>query len=182
MKGIGKFILLGISICFLSCKEDPAPIQYKVSDDACLVCREDPFFVICDDTIMISNFLTPNGDGINDVFRIYHLDSVSCIFDTDLTFYTRDGDELAHYDNYTGGINGWPAFNSSTGNQTTDGLSTGLYRFKIQQGSEQITGYFIIILSLEEDYLDVRFGELPCLDDCNVYDPNDQILLQWSLP
>lgn len=173
-------ILLLIPIYFLSCKEDQEINQYKVSEDACLVCREDPFFVICNDTIMVSNFLTPNGDGYNDVFRIHHLDSVSCIFYTDLTFYNRDGEELAHYDNYSGGINGWPAFNSSSGNQITDGLSTGLYKFTLEQGSEQITGYFIIILSIDEEYLNVRFGKLPCLDDCNVYEPGDPILMLWD--
>jgi len=172
-------IFLLISIYFLSCNEEtePPPIQYKISEDICVACAEDPFFIICNDSMAANNILTPNSDGRNDVLSFYIIDtdSITCGLATGLRIYNRHGSELAHYDDYSGGAQGWPEYNSNHNNQNTENLSNGLYKFIISKGEETKTGYFIIILNFDE-YLDMDFYKLPCSGDCFIYDPNDPLL------
>lgn len=179
MKNI-LLLLLGM-ICILSCnkkEEVEEPIQYKISEDICVACAEDPFFIICNDTIIASDILTPNSDGKNDIlsFYIMSFDSSTCILATELWIYNKNGIELAHYDDYLGGPNGWPQYNSNHNNQNTENLNNGLYKFKMSKGEEIKTGYFIIIIINFDEYLDMSFYKLPCVDDCFIFDPDDPIL------
>lgn len=172
------FTLMFFLFVFLSCKEESEePISYKISEDICIACAEDPFFIICDDTMAITNIITPNSDGFNDVmnFFIFNTDSITCNLSNELRIYNRNGIELVNYDDYPGGHQGWPTFEPNSNNQNTENLTNGLYKYIINKGEESKTGYFIILLDFDE-YLDLNFFDLPCVDSCFYFDEEDPLL------
>ncbi|MFT3908543.1 MAG: gliding motility-associated C-terminal domain-containing protein [Ferruginibacter sp.] len=70
---------------------------------------EPPGSVNCSCELIIPNAFTPNGDGINDYWKISHTD---CILKTDVSIYNRYGSLIYHADNYQNNWNG--TFRSGT--------------------------------------------------------------------
>jgi hypothetical protein len=61
------FVLTAL-LFFFGCSKNDKQVNYKLSEDLCLICNTDPYKVIGKDTIQIGNIITPNDDGFNDCF------------------------------------------------------------------------------------------------------------------
>lgn len=54
-----------ITVVIISCKKDKT---YKLNDDLCEACAQNPVHRVGNDTLRIPNVITSNGDGFNDSF------------------------------------------------------------------------------------------------------------------
>jgi gliding motility-associated-like protein len=169
------FAIILIISCFLSCKKDKDTKNkdYKISEDICFVCTKIPFYIMEDDTIQINTFVTPNHDGYNDCLKIRKLDTITTNYSISISLYDREGTIIFNSQNYT---NDWPTFIPSQLQQNIEGLTSGLYKFKIICGIKQLEGFFIIIL-YKDDYFDKHITELPCIDDCMFFEFGDPMLI-----
>jgi gliding motility-associated-like protein len=92
------FFLVIVIVSFISCKKEKA---YKLSDDICTTCNQNPIHVIGNETLWMPTVFTPNWDGINDHFIINGLEKFS---NNTIVFYNRNMDQLAKYSPY---LNEW---------------------------------------------------------------------------
>jgi gliding motility-associated-like protein len=112
--------------------------EYQITDENCrrsimlnLTINDDCRVLACEN-IIIHNAFSPNGDGINDVFKIDNIDQTICYPENTVEIYNRWGIlvfETANYNNTTNAFDG-----TSRGRTTikqSDGLPTGTYFYII---------------------------------------------------
>ncbi len=115
------------------------PGMYQVqiiSDDGCMSLLSDAFEVVLGvEETDIPQFISPNGDGINDIFRIANLEDLA---DNILIIINRWGNEVFRAEPYT---NNWMGTNENGSD-----LPAGTYYYILDQkdGSEPYSGYFEI--------------------------------------
>jgi len=116
--------------------------EYKITDQNCpksiLLNMEinDDCKVLACGNVVVHNAFSPNGDGINDVFRIDSIDDTSCYPENNVEIYNRWGILVFETDNYNNTTN---AFDGISRGRTTvkqsDGLPTGTYFYIINYKS-----------------------------------------------
>lgn len=80
----------------------------------------------------IPNVFTPNGDGINDKFKIQKLIEATCVEDFMISIYNRWGEKVYTSDNF---LFEWSG----------EGLSAGVYFYVIQLGKQEKIGHISIM-------------------------------------
>jgi len=90
---------------------------------------------------MVYNALSPNEDGLNDIFKIEYIDLIPETRDNKVTIFNRWGSKVFEVDNYNNTSNVFRGLNDS-GNE----LPTGTYFYKIlfSSGREAETGYLTL--------------------------------------
>ena len=180
----GKFIIINgsdnyIDVCFYdtecgkSCLEiEPDPVffegscvmpdkAYKLSDDICTLCSQNPTHTIDEEISFVSTqIVTPNGDGINDYFRIlgdnFSLDDYP---NSSIKFYDRyEKDVVASFSSF----NDWSGWDCRKGKVPVE---SGLFTYKLTINDVEFSGTFIIVNDFD-DYLDVSIEKLECRKDC----------------
>lgn len=146
------FFLVIIAISLFSCKKEKV---YKLSDDICVACNQNPIHVIGNDTIWIPQVFTPNWDGSNDIFGIRGLEKFS---NNTIVFYNRNMDQLAQYSPYS---KPW----SGRADNSQDVPLNGLYHYKLTIGTSVFEGS-ILILSQRDDYFDIKISNNACSAGC----------------
>ncbi|MFQ6603797.1 gliding motility-associated C-terminal domain-containing protein, partial [Flavobacterium sp. C3NV] len=116
--------------------------EYKITDQNCprsiLLNMEinDDCKVLACGNVVVHNAFSPNGDGINDVFRIDSIDDITCYPENNVEIYNRWGILVFETDNYNNTTN---AFDGISRGRTTvkqsDGLPTGTYFYIINYKS-----------------------------------------------
>ena len=169
-----KQLLLVIILLFglVACKKkSEEATTYKLSEDICLACNNHSIKVIGEDSVFICDIITPNTDMVNDKFKIISIDSVICPLPNELTIFNRTGEQIIHFVDYR---NSWPPYIPGQYSQNTDGLTNGLYKYNFKKETNQVEGYFIILL-VKDDYIDKPFKDQPC-KGCMIIDPDDHFL------
>jgi gliding motility-associated-like protein len=123
--------------------------EYRITDENCprsillnLTINDDCRVLACE-TIIIHNAFSPNGDGINDVFKIDNIDQTICYPENTVEIYNRWGILVFETVNYNNTTN---AFDGTSKGRTTikqsDGLPTGTYfyiiNYKFLDGNDVI--------------------------------------------
>ncbi|WP_191408302.1 T9SS type B sorting domain-containing protein, partial [Flavobacterium bizetiae] len=116
--------------------------EYKITDQNCprsiLLTMEinDDCKVLACGNVVVHNAFSPNGDGINDVFKIDNIDDITCYPENNVEIYNRWGILVFETDNYNNTTN---AFDGISRGRTTvkqsDGLPTGTYFYIINYKS-----------------------------------------------
>ncbi|MBF4488196.1 gliding motility-associated C-terminal domain-containing protein, partial [Flavobacterium sp. CSZ] len=116
--------------------------EYKITDQNCprsiLLTMEinDDCKVLACGNVVVHNAFSPNGDGINDVFRIDSIDDTTCYPENNVEIYNRWGILVFETDNYNNTSN---AFDGISRGRTTvkqsEGLPTGTYFYIINYKS-----------------------------------------------
>ncbi|MFH6948104.1 gliding motility-associated C-terminal domain-containing protein [Flavobacterium sp. FlaQc-51] len=116
--------------------------EYKITDQNCprsiLLNMEinDDCKVLACGNVVVHNAFSPNGDGMNDLFRIDSIDDVTCYPENNVEIYNRWGILVFETDNYNNTTN---AFDGTSRGRTTvkqsDGLPTGTYFYIINYKS-----------------------------------------------
>jgi gliding motility-associated-like protein len=87
--------------------------------------------------LVVYNAVSPNGDGMNDVFFIENIGDLTAAGDNKVVIYNRWGDVVFEANNYDNAITVFKGLNRN-GNE----LPTGTYYYRIEiAGSESMTGY-----------------------------------------
>ncbi|MCD4788816.1 MAG: gliding motility-associated C-terminal domain-containing protein [Bacteroidales bacterium] len=143
--------------------------QYFLSDDICECCNQYPIQILNNDTLGITNAITPNGDGFNDHFIILGIEAIT---ENSIKFMDRNNNVLIQFSPYNNNWNGTYNFNGST--VTAD---NGKYYFELTAGSQTIKGAILLISSiyLSEPYFDIKPSEANCDKVCDLFDANDPI-------
>ena len=121
----------------------------KLSDNICTLCSLNSIHSIGDIFFGTSQIVTPNGDGINDVFMIFSDISLN----GSIIFYDRNNNEVA----VAGVSNNWQGWDCNR--------ESGLYSYKLTISDLEFLGLFIIVNDFD-DYVDVSIDELECSKDC----------------
>ncbi|WP_029273647.1 T9SS C-terminal target domain-containing protein [Flavobacterium sp. KJJ] len=108
--------------------------EYKITDQSCprsiVVNMEinDDCQVLACGNVVIHNAFSPNGDGINDIFKIDSIDDIACYPENTVEIYNRWGILVFETSNYNNSTN---VFDGTSRGRTTvkesDGLPTGTY-------------------------------------------------------
>ncbi|MBF4493078.1 gliding motility-associated C-terminal domain-containing protein [Flavobacterium sp. MR2016-29] len=108
--------------------------EYKITDQSCprsiVVNMEinDDCQVLACGNVVIHNAFSPNGDGINDIFKIDSIDDIACYPENTVEIYNRWGILVFETSNYNNTTN---VFDGTSRGRTTvkesDGLPTGTY-------------------------------------------------------
>ncbi|WP_168199971.1 gliding motility-associated C-terminal domain-containing protein [Flavobacterium sp. KBS0721] len=116
--------------------------EYKITDQNCprsiLLNMEinDDCKVLACGNVVVHNAFSPNGDGMNDVFKIDSIDDITCYPENNVEIYNRWGILVFETDNYNNTTN---AFDGISRGRTTvkqsDGLPTGTYFYIINYKS-----------------------------------------------
>ncbi|WP_165768462.1 T9SS type B sorting domain-containing protein [Flavobacterium piscis] len=116
--------------------------EYKITDQNCprsiLLNMEinDDCKVLACGNVVVHNAFSPNGDGMNDVFKIDSIDDITCYPENNVEIYNRWGILVFETDNYNNTTN---AFDGLSRGRTTvkqsDGLPTGTYFYIINYKS-----------------------------------------------
>ena len=116
--------------------------EYKITDPNCprsiLLNMEinDDCKVLACGNVVVHNAFSPNGDGMNDVFKIDSIDDITCYPENNVEIYNRWGILVFETDNYNNTTN---AFDGISRGRTTvkqsDGLPTGTYFYIINYKS-----------------------------------------------
>jgi gliding motility-associated-like protein len=124
-------------------------ISYVAEDGSCTFLADFNITVNADcvdcsqDQIVISAALTPNGDGVNDVFGISGAEF--CFFEYDVMIFNRWGDKVYEQKNYQ---NTWNGFSPSGSIGSSGVLPAGTYYYIIivanKTDFEPINGYFYL--------------------------------------
>ena len=147
-----------ILILLFSCKREP---DITLSDDICEVCNQSMIHYFGNDSLLISEIITPNGDGYNDHLMIYYFKE----FDTDsINFYDRKMNLLATYSPYNGE---WPNIP----------FNNGKYYYELKIDTFSITGS-ILLLSKKDEYYNIAILSNSCGNECQMQDIFDPIVLQ----
>ena len=116
--------------------------EYKITDQNCprsiflsMEINDDCKVLACTN-VVIHNAFSPNGDGINDVFKIDGIDEITCYPENTVEIYNRWGVLVFETSNYNNTTN---AFDGTSRGRTTikksDGLPTGTYFYIINYKS-----------------------------------------------
>ncbi|KQB39789.1 gliding motility-associated C-terminal domain-containing protein [Flavobacterium aquidurense] len=116
--------------------------EYKITDQNCprsiilnMQINDDCKVLACGNVI-VHNAFSPNGDGINDYFRIDSIDDITCYPENNVEIYNRWGILVFETDNYNNTTN---AFDGTSRGRTTvkqsDGLPTGTYFYIVNYKS-----------------------------------------------
>ncbi|WP_068845941.1 gliding motility-associated C-terminal domain-containing protein [Flavobacterium chilense] len=132
--------------------------EYKITDQNCprsiLINMEinDDCKVLACGSILVHNAFSPNGDGINDFFKIDNIDETTCYPENNVEIYNRWGVLVFETDNYNNTSN---AFDGTSRGRTTikksDGLPAGTYFYIITYKS--LDGNNVIQNNKKEGYL-----------------------------
>ncbi|MBS7231238.1 gliding motility-associated C-terminal domain-containing protein [Flavobacterium psychroterrae] len=116
--------------------------EYKITNQICprsilltMIINNDCKVLACGNVI-VHNAFSPNGDGINDVFKIDSIDDITCYPENDVEIYNRWGILVFETENYNNITN---VFDGVSRGRTTvkqsDGLPTGTYFYIINYKS-----------------------------------------------
>ena len=116
--------------------------EYKIPDTSCpknivlnMEINDDCKVLACG-SVVVHNAFSPNGDGINDIFKIDSIDDTTCYPENDVEIYNRWGVLVFETHNYNNQTN---AFDGISRGRTTvkqsDGLPTGTYFYIINYKS-----------------------------------------------
>lgn len=172
--GLSVIILVVISSC--SKNDDQAESndqQYYLSDDICECSNQLALQILNNDTLWIPNAITPNGDAINDHFRIFGIENVP---ENSIKFMDRHNNVLIQFSPFTDYWDG--TYNLNGSNVTAD---NGKYYFEITAGDQTIKRALLVISSndLSEPYFDVKPSEAECSIISGLVDADDPIFL-WK--
>ncbi|NRR90416.1 gliding motility-associated C-terminal domain-containing protein [Winogradskyella undariae] len=146
MKKLKTFTLyipiLLLALILTSCEEDNEKPQDVDVFLGC--CSEDPVYGDNVDNldqsingeISVSDILTPNGDGMNDLFGITNIENYS---NHSITIYNSEDELVFESNNYVSGFNSEGDF-FPNGEQTQSGITTytdGTYKYKLVIEDEQ---------------------------------------------
>ena len=132
--------------------------EYKITDQNCprsiflsMEINDDCKVLACTN-VVIHNAFSPNGDGINDVFKIDGIDEITCYPENTVEIYNRWGVLVFETSNYNNTTN---AFDGTSRGRTTikksDGLPTGTYFYIINYKS--LDGNNVIQSNKRDGYL-----------------------------
>ena len=132
--------------------------EYQIQNEACprslfvnLSINEDCKVLACGN-VVVHNAFSPNGDGINDVFKIDNIDDITCYPENTVEIYNRWGILVFETTNYNNTTN---AFDGTSRGRTTvkqsDGLPTGTYFYIINYQS--LDGNNLIQNNKKDGYL-----------------------------
>ncbi|WP_371258471.1 gliding motility-associated C-terminal domain-containing protein [Flavobacterium sp. Root420] len=132
--------------------------EYKITDQNCprsiflsMEINDDCKVLACTN-VLIHNAFSPNGDGINDVFKIDGIDEITCYPENTVEIYNRWGVLVFETSNYNNTTN---AFDGTSRGRTTikksDGLPTGTYFYIINYKS--LDGNNVIQSNKRDGYL-----------------------------
>ncbi len=150
-------LLITFLITIYSCEDE---VEYKLSEDACIVFDQTYFVSNSDTSFIIPNVITPNNDGKNDYFRIINIEYFP---NNTLTIYDRNHNQIANFSPYTNNWNG----GSTYGN--------GLYYFKITTPSISYMGSCLSIGD-DDDYYDISLSDCNCTGGELATDMGDPML------
>ncbi|MGE6356908.1 gliding motility-associated C-terminal domain-containing protein, partial [Flavobacterium sp. NPDC079362] len=116
--------------------------EYRIADQNCsrsivlsMEVNDDCKVLACGN-VVVNNAFSPNGDGINDFFKIDNIDDTTCYPENNVEIYNRWGILVFETDNYNNTSN---AFDGTSRGRTTvkqsDGLPTGTYFYIINYKS-----------------------------------------------
>ncbi|OMQ11561.1 gliding motility-associated C-terminal domain-containing protein [[Flexibacter] sp. ATCC 35103] len=132
--------------------------EYRITDQNCprsillnMQINDDCKVLACGNVI-VHNAFSPNGDGINDYFRIDSIDDITCYPENNVEIYNRWGILVFETDNYNNTTN---AFDGTSRGRTTvkqsDGLPTGTYFYIVNYKS--LDGNNILQNNKKDGYL-----------------------------
>lgn len=171
------FVLIVVSIFISSCNKNDDQQEsndmYYLSDDICECSNQEALQIINNDTIWIPNAITPNGDGLNDRFRILGIEK---IIDNSIRFMDRNNNVLIQFSPFTDYWDGTYILNGST--VTAD---NGKYYFEITAGGQTIKRALLLISSndLSESYFDIKPSESDCDIIAGLLNADDPIFI-WK--
>ena len=159
-----------LCVCFMlvwSCEKEKAKdVKIKLSEDICALCSSNPEHTVGDDLITTSQVVTPNEDGINDVFYISvynpsdeYINLLDKYPNNSIIFYDRDNKQIANFsptDSW-----GWDC--------RVNGkfVESGLYFYKLTINEKEMEGTFIIVRGSNFDnYIDMKFYDTECSKNC----------------
>jgi gliding motility-associated-like protein len=132
--------------------------EYKITDQNCprsiLLNMEinDDCKVLACGNVVVHNAMSPNGDGINDIFQIDSIDDLTCYPENNVEIYNRWGILVFETENYNNSTN---AFDGISRGRTTvkksDGLPSGTYFYIINYKS--LDGNNVIQNNKKDGYL-----------------------------
>jgi gliding motility-associated-like protein len=132
--------------------------EYKITDENCprsIVVNveiNDDCKVLACGNVVIHNAFSPNGDGLNDVFKIDSIDDLTCYPENSVEIYNRWGILVFDTVNYNNTTN---VFDGNSKGRTTikqsDGLPTGTYFYIVNYKS--LDGNNVIQSNKKDGYL-----------------------------
>ena len=149
----------GASECDRAIAENKGWPRYLLSDDICVLCSQNQTHTIGDQSFRASSIITPNADGINDLFTIYGNISLN---NSSIIIYYRNKNEV--YSNMMSGY-AWDG-------RTSEGspVESGLFSYDLTINGIKFSGIFIVANEFD-DYIDVSIDKIECSKNC---------LLQYS--
>ena len=132
--------------------------DYVITDESCprsirlnMEVNDDCIVLACEN-VVVHNAFTPNGDGINDFFKIDNIDSTTCYPENTVEIYNRWGILVFETSNYNNTNN---AFDGNSRGRTSlkqsEGLPTGTYFYIINYKS--LDGNNVLQSNKKDGYL-----------------------------